>query len=90
MASGSIGSSVGGGRIEIGATVTMAQIASHPALSFLQPVALSIGGPAVRNMATVGGNLFAPYPYGDFAVALLALGAEVLSEGARWFEGGRS
>jgi CO/xanthine dehydrogenase FAD-binding subunit len=73
---------VGGGRIEIGAMVTMAQIASHPALSFLHPVALSIGGPAVRNMATVGGNLFAPYPYGDFAVALLALGAEVLGEDA--------
>ena len=28
-------------------------------------------------MATVGGNLFAPHPYGDFAVALLALGATV-------------
>ena len=82
MASGSTGSSSRDGRIEIGATVTMAEIALHPALAFLQPVALSIGGPAVRNMATVGGNLFAPYPYGDFAVALLALGAEVLSEGA--------
>src|SRR4029078_12272096 len=39
-------------------------------------------GPAIRNMATVGGNLFAPYPYGDFAVALLALGAEVRIGGA--------
>jgi CO/xanthine dehydrogenase FAD-binding subunit len=28
-------------------------------------------------MATVGGNLFAPAPYGDFAVALLALAAAV-------------
>ncbi len=35
-------------------------------------------GPAVRNMATVGGNLFAPSPYGDLAVALLALDAQVL------------
>ena len=34
-------------------------------------------------MATVGGNLFAPYPYGDFAVALLALGATVTVEDAR-------
>ena len=31
------------------------------------PVARSIGGPAVRNMGTVGGNLFAPAPFGDFA-----------------------
>ena len=46
------------------------------------PVAGAIGGPAVRAMATVGGNLFAPYPYGDFAVALLALGAEVTVEDA--------
>ena len=36
-----------------------------------------IGGPAVRTMATVGGNLFAPAPYGDLAVALLALDATV-------------
>ncbi len=26
-------------------------------------------------MGTIGGNLFAPHPYGDFAVALIALGA---------------
>ncbi len=69
-------------RIEIGSTVTMAQIAAEPKLSFLAPVADSIGGPAVRNMATVGGNLFARSPYGDFTVALLALGASVVSEAA--------
>src|SRR6185295_7787120 len=40
------------------------------------------GGPAVRNMATVGGNLFAWSPYGDFAVALLALDAVVTTEDA--------
>ena len=39
--------------------------------------ARSIGGPAVRNMGTVGGNLFAPSPFGDLAVALLALDATV-------------
>ena len=52
------------------------RIAAEPKLAFLKPVAKSIGGPAIRNMATVGGNLFARYPYGDFAVALLALDAE--------------
>lgn len=69
-----------GARAEIGAAVTMAKIAAHPALSFLAPVASEIGGPAVRAMATVGGNLFAQSPYGDFSVALLALDAEVAVE----------
>jgi xanthine dehydrogenase small subunit len=40
-----------------------------------------IGGPAVRSMATVGGNLFAPTPYGDFTAALLALDAAVSIQG---------
>ncbi len=62
----------------IGAGVTMAEVIAHPDLAPLHPVARSIGGPALRNMATVGGNLFAPPPYGDFTVALLALGAEVV------------
>ena len=69
-----------GDDITIGSAVTMAQVAKEPGLAFLAPVAESIGGPAVRNMATVGGNLFARSPYGDFAVALLALGATVVSE----------
>ena len=62
-----------GNRILIGAGVTMSQIIASPDTAFLAPVARAIGGPAIRNMATVGGNLFAPHPYGDFATALLAL-----------------
>ncbi|SDB07836.1 FAD binding domain-containing protein [Bauldia litoralis] len=73
---------VDGDTIEIGAAATMTRIAAEPRLAFLRPVAESIGGPAIRNMATVGGNLFARYPYGDFAVALLALDAEVTIEDA--------
>jgi len=69
------------GVVTIGSAVTMAGVAADPGLAFLAPVAESIGGPAVRNMATVGGNLFAWSPYGDFAVALLGLGATVVSEG---------
>jgi CO/xanthine dehydrogenase FAD-binding subunit len=69
------------GKATIGAAVTMAQIVNRRELAFLAPVATSIGGPAIRAMATVGGNLFARYPYGDFAVALLALGAEVTLDG---------
>jgi CO/xanthine dehydrogenase FAD-binding subunit len=70
------------GRAKIGAAVTMAEILAHPELAFLHDVAREIGGPAVRAMATVGGNLFAHSPYGDFAVALLALGAKVAVEDA--------
>lgn len=62
-----------GDRVTIGAGVTMAQILANRDLAFLHPVARSIGGPAVRTMATVGGNLFAASPYGDLTVALLAL-----------------
>jgi CO/xanthine dehydrogenase FAD-binding subunit len=66
---------VSGGRAAIGASATMAAVARNADLAFLRPAALAIGGPAVRNMATVGGNIFAPAPYGDFTVALLALDA---------------
>lgn len=65
------------GRAEIGASVTMAAIASHSGLQSIAKAARAVGGPAIRNMATVGGNLFAATPYGDFAVALLALGATI-------------
>jgi CO/xanthine dehydrogenase FAD-binding subunit len=70
-----------GDGVTIGAGVTMAAIAAHRDLAFLAPVARAVGGPQIRNMATVGGNLFAPHPYGDFAVALLALGARVVLAG---------
>ncbi|MBY8975962.1 FAD binding domain-containing protein [Rhodobacteraceae bacterium NNCM2] len=60
-------------RIVIGAGVTMAGIMASRELAFLAPAARAVGGPAVRNMATVGGNLHAPHPYGDLATALLAL-----------------
>lgn len=53
----------------------MAALLAERELAFLHPVARVIGGPAVRTAATVGGNLFAPNPYGDFAAALLALDA---------------
>lgn len=74
-----------GDGITIGAGVTMAAIAANRDTEFLAPVARVVGGPAVRNMATVGGNLFAGSPYGDFAAALLALGAtvELASQGGR-------
>jgi CO/xanthine dehydrogenase FAD-binding subunit len=72
---------VTGSRITIGAGVTFARVLAERELSFLHPVAASIGGPAVRNMGTIGGNLFAPAPFGDFSVALLALDATVALQG---------
>ncbi|MCV0395549.1 MAG: FAD binding domain-containing protein [Rhizobiaceae bacterium] len=72
---------VTGGRARLGASVTMSAILRHPELGDIAPAARAIGGPAVRTVATVGGNLFAPTPYGDFVVALLALGAVVETDG---------
>ncbi len=71
-----------GDTITLGAGVTLAQVLADPQLDFLHPVARVIGGPQVRNMGTVGGNLFAAHPYGDFAVALLALGARIQMAGS--------
>jgi CO/xanthine dehydrogenase FAD-binding subunit len=70
-----------GPRVTIGAGVTFARILAERELAFLHAPARSIGGPAVRNMGTVGGNLFAPNPYGDFTVALVALDAVVSVQG---------
>ena len=70
-----------GPRVTLGAGVTFARILAERDLAFLHAPARSSGGPAVRNMGTVGGNLFAPNPYGDFAVALLALDATVAIQG---------
>lgn len=70
-----------GDRITIGAGVTMSQILASRDLEFLHPVARVVGGPAVRNMATIGGNLFAPSPYGDLTAALLVVEATVVITG---------
>lgn len=77
-----------GDTVTLGAGVTMAQVLGQRDLAFLHPVARLIGGPQVRNMGTVGGNLFAAHPYGDFAVALIALGARahLVGQGARTIE----
>ena len=65
------------GNMAIGATVTLTQMVKQTEVPFLQEAAQAIGSWAIRNMGTVGGNLFAPPPAGDFAVALLALDASV-------------
>jgi CO/xanthine dehydrogenase FAD-binding subunit len=66
-----------GGRTTLGACVTLARVAALDGVPALADAAAAVGGPALRNMATVGGNLHMTAPYGDVGVALLALGAEV-------------
>lgn len=70
---------VSSGRVELGGGVTMAAILAEHELAFLHPVARAVGSPALREAATVGGNLFATR--GDFATALLALDATVMLAG---------
>ncbi|MCX6030170.1 MAG: FAD binding domain-containing protein [Chloroflexi bacterium] len=65
------------GHLTIGATATLTQMAEQQEIPLLAEAAHSIGGWAIRNMGTVGGNLFAPPPAGDLAAALLALDATV-------------
>jgi xanthine dehydrogenase small subunit len=67
-----------GARIELGAGVTMAMVLNNRDVAYLHAAARAIGGPAIRQMATIGGNILAETPYGDFAVALLALDAQVM------------
>jgi xanthine dehydrogenase small subunit len=65
------------GAIDIGATTTLSQVEKLEAIPMMRDAAHSIGGWQIRNMGTVGGNLFAPPPAGDLAAALLALDAQV-------------
>jgi CO/xanthine dehydrogenase FAD-binding subunit len=69
-------------RATIGASVTMGRIIADDRLGCLAKAAHAVGGPAIRNMATIGGNLYAPAPYGDLGVALVALDAIVDIDGA--------
>lgn len=74
------------GKITIGAMSTLTQMLDLKEIPILQEAAHQVGGWAIRNMGTVGGNLFAPPPAGDFAAALMALDAQlklVSTTGAR-------
>jgi CO/xanthine dehydrogenase FAD-binding subunit len=71
------GVSITEGHATIGAATTLDAFGRDERLSVLHAVIESIASPPIRNMATVGGNLFVRQPYGDLAVALLALDATV-------------
>jgi CO/xanthine dehydrogenase FAD-binding subunit len=78
---GLAGVSVGDDEIRIGAMTTVATLLAMsddrgvPQLAMLREAARHTGAWAVRNLATVGGNLFTVPRGGDLAVALLALDA---------------
>jgi CO/xanthine dehydrogenase FAD-binding subunit len=66
-----------GDTLRIGATATLTKLLNQDAVPMLAEAARSTAGWSIRNMGTVGGNLFTPPPGGDVAVALLALDATV-------------
>ncbi|WP_319518449.1 FAD binding domain-containing protein [uncultured Martelella sp.] len=69
------GITVEGCRATIGATTTLDAFGRDPRLAVLSNVIESIASPPIRNVATVGGNLFTANG-GDLAVSLMALDAE--------------
>jgi CO/xanthine dehydrogenase FAD-binding subunit len=71
------------GTLRIGATTTLTQLLAQDTSPMLREAARNTASWSIRNMATVGGNLFTPPPGGDVAVALLALDATVTLAGPR-------
>jgi CO/xanthine dehydrogenase FAD-binding subunit len=75
------------GMYVLGGGVTFAQMAKLPVRA-LAEAARSVGGPQIRNIGTIAGNLGTASPAGDGSVALLALDAEVelshAERGSRW------
>jgi CO/xanthine dehydrogenase FAD-binding subunit len=65
------------GAVQIGAAATLTQVRQESGIPLLAQAAKNVGGWAVQNMGTAGGNLFAPPPAGDLAVAFLALDAQI-------------
>ena len=77
--------------IFLGSAVTHKEIVTSPLLQMhaacLVKACCLIGGPQVRNVATIGGNVAHGLPAGDGTIALLALDAEVeiaSEQGHRW------
>jgi xanthine dehydrogenase FAD-binding subunit len=72
------------GMLEIGAMTTLAEIAESPLVHpVLREIVLSMGGPGIRNAATLGGNLCNASPAGDTIPFLYAFEASVRIASAR-------
>src|SRR2546428_5838506 len=89
-----------GKALVIGAMTTHWEVESSSAvkskLPVLAEVASVIGDPAVRNCGTIGGSVAHADPAADWPAAMIALGAEMVCEGAKgrrtvkvddWFKG---
>ena len=67
------------GGLTIGAMTTLQTLLTSPIIrrtyGLLAEVAAGIGGPELRNVATIGGNLAGALPCADFPPALITLGA---------------
>ena len=76
----------GDGFLVIGSMVTMDSLEQSPLVKkyafALWQAASEVGGPQIRNRATLGGNLAAASPSSDCAPPLLALDAKLLVSGA--------
>ena len=64
------------GTLELAGNVTFAQTGKL-AVRCLAQASLSVGGPGIRELGTLAGNLATASPAGDVSTALLALDAEV-------------
>jgi CO/xanthine dehydrogenase FAD-binding subunit len=64
------------GTIELAGNVTYARCGKLPVRCLAQ-ASLSVGGPGIRELGTIAGNLATASPAGDGSTALLALDAEV-------------
>jgi CO/xanthine dehydrogenase FAD-binding subunit len=64
------------GTIELTGNVTHAQCGKLP-VKCLSLASLSVGGPGIRELGTIAGNIATASPAGDGSTALLALDAEV-------------
>ena len=71
----------GASEVRIGATLSLTRLAEQNDVPLLRAAARRTASWSIRNMATVGGTLFAPPPAGDVATALLALDARVTLSG---------
>lgn len=73
------------GRIYLGAAVPLSKIVASPLIKeharALHEAASLIGGPQVRNIATLGGNVAHALPAADGTISLLSLNAQALIQG---------
>jgi carbon-monoxide dehydrogenase medium subunit len=76
-----------GGSLVIGAMTTHYTVETSTVVKskcpVLAQVAGLIGDPMVRNMGTIGGSLAHADPAADYPAAIIALGAEMVAEGAK-------